>query len=115
MKNAPKDILALIVGNSAEKIAELEKEYDFTDVSVKEREEAKKWFNAEQPSSSRVYGAKVLAAYTVWLKWNPTSTGKFSSNNRGHLVRSLSYKAGPMWHRKREEESEEESEAGAAM
>jgi hypothetical protein len=27
-----------------EKIAELEKEYDFTGLSVKKREEAKKWF-----------------------------------------------------------------------
>ena len=76
MKNAPKHIQELILGNSAEKIAELDKEYDFTDVSVKEREEAKKWFNAEQPSSSRVYGAKVLAAYTVWLKWNPHINGQ---------------------------------------
>ena len=39
-----------------EKIAELEKKYDFTDVSVKEREEAKKLLQAVRPSSSRAYG-----------------------------------------------------------
>jgi hypothetical protein len=39
-----------------------------------------------------------------------------SVSHKGNLVRSLSYEAGPMWHRKREEKSEgEESEAGAAV
>jgi hypothetical protein len=52
----PTHVLLRLNGNSVEKIAKLEKEYDFTDVSVKEREEAKKWYNADKPASSRAYG-----------------------------------------------------------
>jgi hypothetical protein len=44
-----------------EKIAELEKEYDFTDVSVKECEEAKKWYKADKPTSSCMYGPTVAS------------------------------------------------------
>jgi hypothetical protein len=50
-----------------EKIAELENEYDFTDVSKREREEAKKWFQAARPSSSRLNGPTVMSAYRLWL------------------------------------------------
>jgi hypothetical protein len=64
----PADVLLLLKGNSAEKIAELEKEYDFTDVSSKAREQAKKWYKADRPSASRQYGPTVASAYTVWCK-----------------------------------------------
>jgi hypothetical protein len=97
----PKHILLRLNGNSVEKIAELEMEYDFTDLSVKEREEAKKWYNADQPSSSRMYGPTVTSAYRLWLKWNLTSTGGKAPYYKGDLVK------------KREEEAETES--GAAM
>jgi hypothetical protein len=83
------------LGNSAEVIAQLEKDYDFSGVGVKEHEQAQKWYMATQPSRS--YGPDVLSAYYMWLKWNPTSNGKPSSHYQGHLV----------WKR--------EEEAGAAM
>jgi predicted transcriptional regulator len=41
LRNDPEHILALTVGNSVEKIAELEEDYDFSDVPVMEQEEAK--------------------------------------------------------------------------
>jgi hypothetical protein len=93
----PVDIFLRLNGNSVEKITELEKEYDFTDVSVKEREEAKKWYKAKKPSSSRLYGPIVTCAYRLWLKWNLTSTGGKSPFYKGDLVK------------------EREEEAGAAM
>jgi hypothetical protein len=62
-------------------------EYDFTDLSVKEREEAKKWYNADQPSSSRMYGPTVTSAYRLWLKWNLTSTGGKAPYYKGDLVK----------------------------
>jgi hypothetical protein len=60
---------------------------DFTDLSVKEREEAKKWYNADQPSSSRMYGPTVTSAYRLWLKWNLTSTGGKAPYYKGDLVK----------------------------
>jgi len=39
----PTDVLSRLNGNSAEKIAELEKEYDFTGVPLVYRDKAKKW------------------------------------------------------------------------
>jgi hypothetical protein len=41
----PTDVLARLNGNSAEEIAELEKEYDFTGVPLVYRDNAKKWYN----------------------------------------------------------------------
>ena len=81
-------------GNSVEKIAELENEYDFTDVSKREREEAKKWFQAVRPSSSRLYGPTVMSAYRLWLKWNLTTTGGKSNTYKGDLVRKREEEAG---------------------
>jgi len=77
-----------------EKIAELEKKYDFTDVSVKEREEAKKLLQAVRPSSSRAYGPTVTTAYMIWLKWNPTVKGGKSNTYKGHLIRKREEEAG---------------------
>ncbi len=53
----------LLVGNSAEVIALLEEDYDFSGVSVKEREQAQKWYMAEMPSASRKYGKEFRTAY----------------------------------------------------
>jgi hypothetical protein len=86
----PNHILICLNGNSVEKIAELEKEYDFTGLSVKKREEAKKWFKADQPSSSKKYittHPEVLSAYRLWLKWNLTTTGGKSLHYKGDLVK----------------------------
>ena len=82
-------------------IAQLNKDYDFSGVGVKERKQAQKWFMAERPSSSRWLGPDVTSSYYQWLKWNLTGTGNPSQAYKGHLVI------------KREEE--EETEAGAAM
>jgi hypothetical protein len=102
----------------------MEEDYDFSEVPVKEQEEAKKWFHALKPSYSRHYGGKILASYTRWVKWNVDSNRTYT----GGLVKPLSYEGGPLWHRagereeseeesdKRvEEESKEESEAGAVV
>jgi hypothetical protein len=43
--------LLLTKGNSAEMIVVLEREYDFTNVHEYYREEAKKWYKAEMPTS----------------------------------------------------------------
>jgi hypothetical protein len=61
-------------GNSTEKIAALEEDCDFSEVSVSQQEEAKKCFNAVKSSASRRYGGKVLAAYTRLVKWNVESS-----------------------------------------
>ena len=73
------DILARVNGNSAEKIAELEKEYDFTGVPLVYRDQAKKWFKADHPSSSRKWKKthpEILSAYNAWLRWNISRSGK---------------------------------------
>jgi hypothetical protein len=90
----PTHVLLRLNGNSVEKIAKLEKEYDFTDVSVKEREEAKKWYNADKPASSRAYGPTVTSAYRLWCKWNLTSTGGKSPFYKGDLVKKREEEAG---------------------
>jgi hypothetical protein len=69
-------------------------------VSLKDHEEAKKWYKADRPVASRqyMYGPQITTFYTRWLKWNPTSKGGISHRYKGYLVRKR-----------------EESEAGAAM
>ena len=56
------------LGNSAEVIAQLKEDYDFSRVGVKEREQAHKWFQAGRPSSSRLFGPDVSSSYYQWLK-----------------------------------------------
>jgi len=93
----PVDILARLNANSAEKIVELEKEYDFTDVLLVYRDQAKKWYNAPRPSSSRKCIAthpEVLSAYTSWLKWNLTKQGGKPDNYKGDLVKKRDEEAG---------------------
>ena len=92
------------LGNSAEVIAQLEKDYDFSGVGVKEHEQAQKWYMATQPSRS--YGPDVLSAYYMWLRWNLTSNGKPSPHYKGDLVRKREEGE------EEEEESEEEEEGG---
>ena len=74
------------------------KEYDFTDVSLKEREQDKKWYKTDRPCASLQYGPTVTSSYTLRLKWNPTTTGGTSKGYQGDLIGKR-----------------EESEAGAAM
>jgi hypothetical protein len=94
-----KESSLLLHGNSTEKIVQLEEDYDFSGVSVgKEREQAKKWFMAVQPPSTRNLGTEFKKAYYVWTKWNLTNTDNHGVHYQGHLVR------------KREEEEEEEEE-----
>jgi hypothetical protein len=86
----PTDVLARLNGNSAEEIAELDKEYDFTGVPLVYRDHAKKWYNAPRPSSSRKYTAthpEVLAVYNSWLKWNLTKEGGKPHKYKGDLVK----------------------------
>jgi hypothetical protein len=74
----PTDVLSRLNGNSAEKIAELEKEYDFTGVPLVYRDQAKKWYNAPRPSSSKKYIAthpEVLSVYHSCSERNQKSTG----------------------------------------
>ena len=87
-------VLLLLNGNSAEKIVELEKEYDFTDVSLKEFEQAKKWFQTVRPSSSNRDGPTVTSAYRLWMKWNLTRTGAKSRLYKGDLIRKREEEAG---------------------
>ena len=95
-----KDKVLHVHGNTTEKIAQLEEDYDFSGVSVgKEREQAKKWFMAVQPPSTRNLGTEFKKAYYVWTKWNLTNTGNYGVYYKGHLVR------------KREEEEEEREES----
>ena len=82
----PEDIL-LLQGNSAEKIAELEKEYDFAGVSLKDCEQAKRWFKTVKPSSSKLYGPIVSAAYRLWLKWNISRSGVEPHGYKGGLIK----------------------------
>jgi hypothetical protein len=49
-------------------IAQLNKDYDFSGVGVKERKQAQKWFQASRPSSSRLLGPDVSSSYYQWLK-----------------------------------------------
>jgi hypothetical protein len=86
------------LGNSAEDIAQLKKDYDFSGVGVKERTEDQKWFQASRPSSSRLFGPEVSASNYQWLKWNLTSTGSRNIHYKGDLIIKR-----------------EETEAGAAM
>ena len=74
-----------LMGNSAEKIAALEEDCDFSEVSMSQQEEAKKGFNAVKSSASRRYGGKVLAAYTLLVKWNVESSHTY----KGYLIRQL--------------------------
>jgi hypothetical protein len=90
----PVDILLLLKGNSAEKIAELEKEYDFADVSLRDCEQAKKWFQAARPSASKQYGPIDTSSYRLWLKWNLSRMGTKSKLYKGDLVRKREEEAG---------------------
>ena len=79
--------LLLTKGNSAEMIVVLEREYDFTGVPEFYREEAKQWFQAEMPSSSRKLSKLMRSFNTVWLKWNKTASGGIPTNYKGHLIK----------------------------
>ena len=102
-----KELSLLLAGNSAEVIARLEEDYDFSGVSVKEREQAKKWYSA-----SLIHGVEFRAANYAWLKWNLTSRGNPSRHYKGHLVRE---KDNLDWSDHEEDEEAEEAEAGAAV
>ena len=84
----PPDVLATLAGNSAEKIAELEKEYDFTGVPVKMCEEAKKWYKAIKPTSTRKFGPEVYSAYHQWAKWNTTEKTVPKKDHKSHLIKT---------------------------
>jgi hypothetical protein len=61
------------------------------------RDQAKKWYNAPRPSSSRKYIAthpEVLSVYNSWLKWNLTKQGGKPHNYRGDLVKKRDEEAG---------------------
>ena len=103
-KNAGKS--NLLAGHSAEVIARLEEDYDFSRLSVKEHKEAQKWFMAERPS------VEFSTAKYVWLKWNLTNKGNPSRHYKGHLVRE---KDNLDWSDHEEDEEAEEEEAGAAV
>jgi hypothetical protein len=97
IKGEVADVFVRLNGNSTEKIAELEKEYDFTDVPLVYRDQAKKWYNAPRPSSSRKYigtHPEVLSAYNSWLKWNLTKQGGQPHNYKGDLVKKREEEAG---------------------
>ena len=96
----------LLAGNSAEVIARLEEDYDFSGLSVNERKQAQKWFMAERPS------VEFSSAEYAWLKWNLTSRGNPSRHYKGHLVRE---KDNLDWSDHEEDEEAEEEEAGAAV
>jgi hypothetical protein len=79
--NPPEHVVALVVGNSAGEIGESEENFEFSRVSVREQTEAKKWFRAAKPSSSRNCGAEVDAAYGVgWTKWIWESACTYKGN-----------------------------------
>ena len=65
---------------------------------MKEREEVKKWYKkwykADRPSASRLYGPTVTSAYTVWCKWNTTSTDGTARFYKGDLIRKRKEEAG---------------------
>ncbi len=82
------DILNIVKGNSTEKIAELEKEYDFTDVPLAFRDQAKKWFKADKPPSVGKYGPIVTSAFYLWMKWNSTEkSGYFKGEPKSLLIK----------------------------
>ena len=101
-----KELSLLLAGNSAEVIARLEEDYDFSGVSVKEREQAKKWYSA-----SLIHGVEFRAANYAWLKWNLTNKGNPRPHYKGHLVREKDNRD----FSDHGEEEEEEEEAGAAV
>ncbi len=98
-----KELSLLLAGNSAEVIARLEEDYDFSGVSVKEREQAKKWYSA-----SLIHGVEFRAANYAWLKWNLTNKGNHSTHYEGHLVKEKD-------NRDFSDHGEEEDEAGAVV
>ena len=106
-----KELSLLLSGNSAEAIARLEEDYDFSGLSVKEREQAQKWYMAERPSASLIHGVEFRAANYAWLKWNLSSKGNPRPHYRGHLVREKDNHD----FSDHGEEEEEEEEAGAAV
>ncbi len=57
-------ILALLNGNSVEKIVELEKEYDFTGVALVYRDQAKKWWGLTVPLL-RASGAQCIPRFCL--------------------------------------------------
>jgi hypothetical protein len=79
--------LLLTKGNSAEMIVVLEREYDFTGVPEFYQEQAKKWYKAEMPTSSRKLSKQMRSFNTVWLKWNLTATGGIPTNYKGYLIK----------------------------
>ena len=102
----PKDILVRLAGKSEEEIASSEEDYDFSSLNQIHLVEAKKWFREVRPFVSRNYGGKVLSSYACWVKRNV----EFSRTYKGHLIRSLSYETGPLWHTHRAGEGEESEE-----
>ena len=61
------------------------------------RDQAKKWYNAPRPSSSKKYIAthpEVLSVYHSWLKWNLTKQGGKPHNYKGDLVKKREEEAG---------------------
>jgi hypothetical protein len=103
-----KELSLLLSGNSAEVIARLEEDYDFSGLSVKEREQAQKWYMAERPSASLIHGVEFRAANYAWLKWNLTNKGNHSTHYEGHLVKEKD-------NRDFSDHGEEEDEAGAVV
>jgi hypothetical protein len=99
-KNAGKS--NLLAGHSAEVIARLEEDYDFSGLSVNERKQAQKWFMAERPS------VEFSSAEYAWLKWNLTNNGNHSTHYEGHHVKEKD-------NRDFSDHGEEEDEAGAVV
>jgi hypothetical protein len=48
----------------------MDEDYDLFEVPVKEQEEAKKWFHAVKPSSSRHYGGGETPFQEGFTAWN---------------------------------------------
>ncbi len=91
----PTEFIDIVMGNSAEKIAELEKEYDFTDVPLAYRDQAKKWFKADKPPCTRKYGSSVTSAFYLWVKWNSTEkSGYFKGEPKSLLIKKRDEEAG---------------------
>ena len=91
----PTEFLDIVNGNSAEKIAELEKEYDFTDVQLVYRDQAKKSFKADKPPSARKHGPIVTSAHRMWMKWNSTEkSGYFYGDPKSLLMKKRDEEAG---------------------
>jgi hypothetical protein len=104
-----KELSLLLAGNSAKVIARLEEGYDFYGVSVKEREQAQKWYMAERPSASIIHGVEFRTANYARLKWNLTNKGNPSTHYKGHLIKKKDNRDFS------DHGEEEDEEAGAAV